>query len=249
MRVAQVWRYPVKSMQGECLDALAIDADTVHGDRAWGVRDSSSGAVLTGRAARSLLHATATTEGADDVCITLPDGRRVRADDEHTDLVLSSFVGQPVHLARAKPDERTVFEAPVEYSDAPGPTVQWRSVPSTFNDGHPVHLLTTASLRAGGVLHRDGDWDVRRFRPNLLVDCEGDYFPEDAWVHVRIGNVELEVYKRTTRCVVTARAQPGLDDDLEVPRALARHRRAQLGVYARILTPGTVAVGDEVEVR
>jgi uncharacterized protein YcbX len=123
---------------------------------------------------------------------------------------------------------------------------RWQSRPGSFNDGHPVHFLTTASLRAAGALHPEGQWDVRRFRPNVLIEVDGDEFVEDEWTSVTIGDVVLEVYKRTTRCAITARAQPGLDDDLEVPRSLARNRSAKLGVYARVRTAGTIAPGDGV---
>lgn len=238
MRVAQLWRYPVKSMQGESVDSLEVLGERVPGDREWGVRDSVTGVVLTGRTAGALLHAHARIEG-ESVRITFPDGREVREGDEHTDLALSSYVGQPVHLVRAKPDEQARFAMP----DA-----QWQSVAGSFNDGSPVHVLTTASLRAGAGLHPTGAWDVRRFRPNLLIDVDGDDFVEDAWTSIRIGDVELEVYKRTTRCPMTARSQPGLDDDLAVPRSLARNRTAKLGVYARVKAAGTIDAGADVVV-
>ncbi|MEA3057120.1 MAG: uncharacterized protein QOD30_2552 [Actinomycetota bacterium] len=248
MRVAQVWRYPVKSLQGERPAALEVGLERVAGDREWGVRDSATGVVLTGRTARPLLHAHARLAGPDDVVVTLPDGRELHETDDTIDLALSAYVGQPVHLAHAKSDERAAFEAPVELSDDTSPMAQWQSCPGSFNDGHPVHLLTTASLRAAGALHPDGEWDVRRFRPSVLLDVDGDEFAEDAWTAVTIGDVALEVYKRTTRCAITARAQPGLDDDLEVPRSLARNRNAKLGVYARVTTAGTIAPGDPVTV-
>ena len=238
MRVAQLWRYPVKSMQGESLDSIELDGERVPGDREWGVRDRVTGTVLTGRTAGALLHASARTEG-DAVCIELPDGRQVRDTDEQADLILSSYVGQPVHLAHAKADEQAAFAMP----DA-----RWRSMPGSFNDGNPVHVLTTASLRAAGALHPDGVWDPRRFRPNLVIDVDGDVFAEDEWASITIGQVRLDVIKRTTRCPMTARSQPGLDDDLMVLRTLTRNRSAKLGVYARVSATGRISAGDDVSV-
>jgi uncharacterized protein YcbX len=244
MRVAQVWRYPVKSMQGESLDSLEVGIERVPGDREWGVRDSTTGTVLNARTTRPLLHASATLDG-EGVRVTMPDGRELRDGDEHIDLALSALVGTPVHLAKAKADERAAFETVSEYG-TPGETVQWASRPGTFNDGHPVHVMTTASLRAATAMHPSGTWEARRFRPNLLIDVEGDEFAEERWEGIRIGDVELEIYKRTTRCSMTARSQPGLLDDLEVPRALARNRNAKLGVYARVIVPGTIDAGADV---
>lgn len=236
MRVAQVWRYPVKSMQGESLGSLDLGDGRVAGDREWGVRDSSTGSVLTARTAGALLHASARLDG-ESVRIELPDGRQLREGDEHTDLALSSYVGQSVHLARAKPDEQAAFAMP----DA-----RWQSLPGSFNDGHPVHIVTTASLRAASALHPDGHWDPRRFRPNIVIEADGDEFLEDAWTGIRIGDVELDVYKPTTRCPMTARSQPGLDDDLAVLRTLARNRRSKLGVYARVRVAGRIDAGTAV---
>jgi uncharacterized protein len=246
MRVAQVWRYPVKSMQGERLDALRI-ADTVVGDRVWGVRDSVTGVVLTGRATRPLLHLRARSDG-DGVRITLPDGRDLHSEDDRTDLALSSHLGLPVHLARAEAGETGTFEAPEDFADDTSRRVRWPSLPGTFNDGHAVHVLTDASLRGAAALHPAGEWDVRRFRPNVFVETEGDDFPEDQWTSIHIGDVALEVYKRCTRCAMTSRSQPGLVDDLDIPRTLARNRKAKIGVYARVTTGGTIAAGDDVRV-
>jgi uncharacterized protein YcbX len=80
-----------------------------------------------------------------------------------------------------------------------------------------------------------------------VLEAEGDDFIEDGWSKLRIGSVELEVYKQTTRCVLTSRSQPGLVDDLAVPRALARNRKAKLGVYARVTAAGSIAPGDPVD--
>jgi uncharacterized protein YcbX len=245
MRVAQVWRYPVKSMQGESLTSLDIELERVPGDREWGVRDSTTGVVLNARTDRALLRARSASDG-EGVRVTLPDGRELRDGDEHTDLALSAFVGRAVQLVRAKPDEQAAFETPAELSGDPTTMVQWQSRPGSFNDGHLVHVLTTASLRAAARLHPDGAWDARRFRPNVLLDVDGDDFVEDGWTGLTIGDVELEVYKRTTRCVLTSRAQADLPDDMEVPRSLARNRNAKLGVYARVHTPGTIDAGADV---
>jgi uncharacterized protein len=246
MRVTEVWRYPVKSMQGESLKALTIGKERIPGDREWGVRDSVSGDVLTARATRRLLQAAAQVDEDGEVCITLPDGRVLREDDATTDLALSSFVGQPVHLAHAKSDEQARFETMSEFSTDTPTLVQWASKKGSFNDGAAVHVLTTASLRAASAMHPEGAWTARRFRPNLVVDVDDDGFVEDAWTALRIGDVELEIFKRATRCSITARAQPGLAEDVEIPRTLARNRNAKLGVYAHVRVPGTIAAGAVV---
>jgi uncharacterized protein YcbX len=105
-----------------------------------------------------------------------------------------------------------------------------------YVDEADLHLLTVAAL---------GAWDVRRFRPNLLLDTRVDL--DDALGYrVRLGSVTLEVTKRTKRCAMTTCAQPGLPKDVGVLRSLAHERDLRQGVYARVVTPGRITLGDDM---
>jgi uncharacterized protein YcbX len=119
-----------------------------------------------------------------------------------------------------------------------------------FVDVFPLLLLTTASLRAGEAAYGAGAWDVRRFRPNVLIEAEGTDWVEDAWSGkaVRIGDVELQAIAPCSRCTMVTRAQPGLDKDLDVFRTLNREHGATFGMWATVTTPGTIRTGDPVEV-
>jgi hypothetical protein len=57
MRLVEIARYPVKSLQGELLSSAEIEPDGVRGDRGWGIRDETTGKILTGRRAAQLLFA------------------------------------------------------------------------------------------------------------------------------------------------------------------------------------------------
>ena len=127
--------------------------------------------------------------------------------------------------------------------------------PGTFQDLAPVTLMTTASLRAAASAYPSGRWDPRRFRSNLLIEIDGDGFVENAWVGRRlaVGDVVLEGVAATPRCIMTTLAQADLPADPEILRTLARHNRVELkgsgrfaclGVYASVVTPGRIAVGD-----
>ena len=103
--------------------------------------------------------------------------------------------------------------------------------------------------RCGAVSGRRGD--VRRFRPNILVDVdEQDGWVEDGWCGrvVRIGDVELVPRQPCVRCTMVTRPQPDLERDLEIYRTIARHHGGTLGVWSTVQRPGTVHVGDTVEV-
>jgi uncharacterized protein YcbX len=123
--------------------------------------------------------------------------------------------------------------------------------PGTFVDLSPVHLLSTASLAS---LSADGaGYDVRRFRPNVLVavDEPAPDFPEAEWVGatVQIGSAAMRVTVPTIRCVVPTRPQPGLELDRALTRQLATRTDRFLGVYADVVDAGVLRVGDEVRVR
>jgi uncharacterized protein YcbX len=121
-----------------------------------------------------------------------------------------------------------------------------------FLDDASVHVLTTASMRAMEDVAASQQWDARRFRPNVVVDVgEARRFVEDDWVggRLRIGEVELEVVKRTTRCSMVGRAQPGgIQGDMEVIGALRSHHDLTLGVHAQVVVPGVVRRGDPVDI-
>lgn len=84
MVLVGVWRYPVKSLQGEPLDGVRVADDGLLGDRQWGIRDQRTGRILTARRRPELLAAAAAYDG-DLPMITLPVPRphRRRAGKEH----------------------------------------------------------------------------------------------------------------------------------------------------------------------
>ena len=91
-----------------------------------------------------------------------------------------------------------------------------------------------------------GDWDVRRFRPNVVIAGEDERAL--LGTTVRIGTAELEVVKEIDRCVIVTRPQPGIDRDKSVLVAVHRERSGNLGVGAIVRRPGQVAVGDSLSV-
>jgi uncharacterized protein YcbX len=248
--IGEVWRYPVKSLGGERLHGhVAVGAAGIEGDRAFAVVDDGSGKVLSAKRVPALFEAGATWLGAGRVRINGP-GFDVTNGDDDVDATLSGWLGRPVHLATPQPEQRAVFEMEVDPDDA-SEVVDLRTPPGRFFDSRScLHVLTTASLAAGAKLHPAGDWDARRFRPNVVVDLTDEGFPEDGWVdgHLRLGGVTGHVRKRTSRCVMTARAQPGLGHDSRIYRSLLEARDGDLGVYVDPTEAGTLAAGDAVEV-
>jgi uncharacterized protein YcbX len=235
--VQEIWRFPVKSMQGERIEAAELEPQGLRGDRAFALFDTETGLGLTARRVPQLLFAAAAYRNDGALTITLPDG--TTADD---DRALSDWLGRPVTLrAAAEPGER-VFENPADFEhDAVWELFHGST--GAFHDSGKVHvsLLSRATI---------GDWPPRRFRANVLLDGGG----EDALVRSRVGlgGAELYVRQRITRCVMVTQPQPeGVDGriekDLDVLRAIHRERDSCLAIGSTVVTPGRFAVGDEVQ--
>ena len=112
--VAELWRYPVKSIGGERLDVAEIDEWGIRGDRQWAVVDLATGYGLTAKRVPELLFATASVVD-DDVAIALPDGTGTIGTGPATDQALSTWLGRPVTLRRATTDRAATYEIAADF--------------------------------------------------------------------------------------------------------------------------------------
>ena len=245
--VQALFRYPVKSMQGLPVEQVEVGAAGIAGDRTWALVDLERGTLLSAKRHSALLQAA-----ADDERITLPDGATVElssGSSADADRVLSDWLGRPVELRTAGGGESLSYEMTFE---PPNDHAEYVPIPSpagSFLDLAGVHLLSTATLDAGRHAYPDLDWDVRRFRPNVVVDgSELEPFGEDAWTgrQVRVGGAVLAATQPTVRCAMPLRAQPGLERQRDLYDALEDLHRNHLGLYLDIVEPGPVSVGDPV---
>ncbi|CAM3886050.1 MOSC domain-containing protein [Smaragdicoccus niigatensis] len=280
--VVALWRYPVKSMQGEQISSSVIDRRALHADRMWAVRDLELKAVTTARRLPMLLGCSARYVeepaigvGPGDVAhvvVTFPDGSEiVSTDRDRMNRALSDLTGKSVALVSLPPvtdkaayrgvmfskkDIRQQFQVadgdPLpDFSMFPLRKLAELAIFATpvgiFADAYPVHILTTSSLKAMAAI--GGDFDVRRFRPNILVETTGEGLVEQDWIGgtLRTGTVGIRVEVPTVRCSVPLRPQPGLEPDPAVVKTISRHNDRCLGVYADVTTVGSVSVGDAVE--
>ncbi|MCU1453804.1 MAG: uncharacterized protein JWN46_1950 [Acidimicrobiales bacterium] len=256
--VSGLFRYPVKSMQGMTVERLRFDVCGAVGDRRYAVIDAATDRIISAKTEPRLLEASA-QDAAGGVTLRLPDGAELAADDPAVDDTLSRWLGRPVTLAEAdvEPDRALVYDArsrSYEMTfDPADDAAEAYAIPSpsgTFLDLAAAHVLTTASIARCREQAPGTTWDVRRFRPNVLVELDGDGFPEDDWVgrQVRLGGAVLAVDQRAVRCAMPLRAQPGgIDRDLAVFHTMQELHDNHLGVYCRVTTPGEVRLGDAVE--
>ena len=219
-RVGELWRHPVKSVGGARVPGLVLGPAGVLGDRAWAVRDVATGAILSAKREPRLFLVAAEAVG-EGVTVSVPEpaaAGRASASGRDADALLSEWLGRAVRLELAAAD-------PMRHGG--------------FVDEAHLHLVATGEL---------GDWDVRRFRPNVVVHGVHD-LDDLVGERLQLGTAVVEVDKRTKRCAMPTMAQGcGLRKDVGVLRALARERELRLGVYAHVVTPGRVEVGAPIAI-
>lgn len=225
-RVVGLTRYPLKSTGGEPLTRVAVTGRGLDGDRSWAVY-ADDGRIGSGKNSRrfqrvdGLLRLRSRLVDGVPV-VELPDGSTAVAGRPETDARLGELLGRPVTL-RAEAD-----------------------VP--HHDASPVHLVTTASLRRLEELV-GAPVDARRMRANLVLDVPGSGFAEDGWAGRRIAvgdEVLLDLGEGMPRCVMVTAAQPGIEHEPAVLRALARENDLNCGLQATVARGGEIALGDEV---
>lgn len=258
--VASLWRYPVKSMMGEELNASLVTERGLLGDRAFALVDRETGKVVSAKEPRKwarMFEFRASYavppggNGLPPMRIALPDGSIVTSDLPNLNEVLSRELGREVALAASAPDAPSLEEY---WPDIEG--LAFREVvtdeampPGTFFDLAVVHVLTTATIDRLRELYADGRFEVRRFRPNVVVTGSDRGFVENDWIGrtLALGDeVRLEVTGPCPRCVMTTLPQYDLPKDPGILRAAAKHNAANVGVYASVVRGGTVRRGDAV---
>jgi hypothetical protein len=209
--IRALWRFPVKSMLGEGLEAVDLDEGGVVGDRAYAIVDRETGKVASAKHPKlwpNLLSCRATFvepplpgDEVPPARIDLADGDSVRSDAADVNDVLSRFFGRDVELAAAAQDGYTIdqYHPDEENYDPDGHRDEVveaqlgaaffneRGLPSavpagSFFDLYPLSVLTTSSLDRFGELEPESRFDARRFRMNVIVDTPAGGFVENEWV-------------------------------------------------------------------
>jgi uncharacterized protein YcbX len=259
--VVSLWRYPVKSMQGEELNASAVTDRGLLGDRALALVDAGDGKVASAKNPRKWPHlfdSRAAFTGPVEpgalpaVRITLPDGRALSGEQADRDQVLSAALGRPVALRGSAAQAPVLEEYWPDIDGLPHrDAVTDEAMPQgAFFDLATVHLLTTATLDRLRELYPQGRFEARRFRPNIIVACGDQHGPvEQSWVGrtLALGDeVRLQITRPCGRCVMTTLAQADLPRDTGILRAAVQHTAGNVGVYASVLRGGTLRRGDAV---
>ncbi|BDX34315.1 molybdenum cofactor biosynthesis protein [Mycobacterium antarcticum] len=263
MHVGTLYRYPVKSMLGEAVDALFIDERGVEGDRRLALIDEATGRVASAKQARlwrALLTCSATMD-AGRVSIQMPDGVTMAAEADEVDARLSKLLARQVHLAHSRPPgasvERADPEQVLEFGldaevEAPLLELAEATPGASFTDYAPVHAITTATLERIDI-------DAERYRPNLVIVTPPGFPPyaENEWTGrtLAVGQARLRSLGPTPRCVIPTLEHGRLGRAPQAIRTPASENRVSAldmgvlpcaGAYFEVVAAATIRVGDRV---
>jgi uncharacterized protein YcbX len=209
--VAELWRYPVKSMGGERVEASDVSEAGFTGDRGYAVIDPATAKVGSAKHPRlwgallqckaRYLDAPAAGAALPPVAITLPDGQETGSEDPHVDERLTGLFGRPVQLTTVTPEgngylavwpdmdgvmpddvrEQSKVEGDESEGTLTGLSLGLASPPGTFFDVAALHVLTTSTLARLGELEPRSRFAVERYRPNVMIETKSDAFAENDW--------------------------------------------------------------------
>ena len=272
MHISQLWSYPVKSMVGGSVDSVELTSLGIAGDRHWAIRDLENGGIRGAKKIGDLMKCTAVRNG-DAVNISLPNGSVVSSSDVDMNSRLSEALGISValeslpadgnlqHFRRGPGDSddplvelRSIFgreenEPLPDFTVFPPEVMEFESPPGTHYDCWPLLVMTTSALQALRDVLPESVIDIRRFRPSIVIDGAEAGHPEFTWKGrtASIGSAVIEFLDPCPRCVmVTREINADIPQDRSILRHIVRELNQNLGVYARIVQPGSVSVDDTV---
>lgn len=247
MRISQIWRYPVKSMQGEQLAEANVGPAGLEGDREWAVVDAESGVSLSAKRYKILLECHAWTSDS-GVMIRLPDGSEHAAGSDAAAAALSALLERPVVTRTAAATDKIQHEFPTGVSDGTGDPFLHEPETEAFFDSAQLHLLTTSTLAKFEQLLPESSIHHARYRPNFIVDGAATGFIENEWVGttINVGSLPCDVFDDMRRCVMVTHPQGELGRDIEVLRIAASENKRAAGVAMKALDVGRVRTGDEI---
>lgn len=255
-RIVSVWRYPVKSMLGEELNASQVTERGLLGDRAYAFIDPTNGKIVSAKnpskwskmfeCRASFIAPPVSGEKLPNVRMTLQDGVSVSSDQPDVNRVVSSKLGREVELKSIAPQAPSLEEY---WPDIEGlanrEIVTDEGIASgapagTFFDFSAIHFVTTATLNRLHDSYPQGRFELQRFRPNFVIEpASGEKgFPENAWAGrtLLIGDqLRLNVIIPCARCVMTTMAQGTLPKDPGILRTIAQQNKPMIAALGAAL--------------
>lgn len=274
--IASIWHYPVKGMAGAALSEALVGARGIEGDRLWAVQDLKRQEIQSCKFRPQLLQCRASYSRTDDsgITITFPSGEQNLCGDATANQRLSELLGHASELRPLEPETNRAFyrrykrgdnhwldelkstfaretdEPLPDLDNLPQEMQEYVCRLGTFFLVSPLHILTTATLETLRGLNPYADWDLERFRPNIVIETEQGVsgLAEQNWIgrRLRIGETEIQCQDTAPRCGAVVRPQQELKEARSILRTIVANADQNLGIYGDNFQEGTIRVGDGV---
>jgi uncharacterized protein len=248
-------------MMGEELNSSYVTEHGLIGDRVYAIIDQQTGKVASAKNPgkwgklfdfrAAFIDSLQSVEDIPPVRITLPDGSQIFSDHDDTDHTLSRVLGREVSVMKASLEKPSYEEywPNVEGLAQREMVTDEAMPPQTFFDIAVIHLLTTSTINHLRELYPEGRFEVRRFRPNIVVESTSEEkdFIENLWVDKKLTigeEIVLRITAPCTRCVMITLPQGDLPKDLGILRTVAKYNQVHAGVYASVDRGGIIRRGD-----
>jgi uncharacterized protein YcbX len=228
--VEALFRYPIKSMGGEPLEAVDLGWHGLDGDRRLALRRAGD------RGGFPWLTATKLSDLVRYVPVRRGEG------------------SLPSHVRTPQGEELPAFgpELADEVARAHGSPVEMTHLSRGVFDEASVSVISTATIEEIGRLARR-ETEVGRFRPNVVIASPGSRpFEEDDWIGgiLAFGDGDdapaIAITNRDERCAMVNLDPVSGCASPEVLKAIVRERDNKAGVYATVIRRGRLAVGQRV---
>ena len=235
-RISAIFRYPVKSMAGESLEVARLGWHGIEGDRRFALRR------LTDKSNFPWLSASKLPE----LILYKPFG----FDSNNAELL-------PTHVRTpdGKEYELQSNELREEISRRYGSDVELMNLKAGVFDEAPISVITSSTVQC---IEREsgrsvGSCDIRRFRPNVLIESvSAEPFEEDRWVGQTLMFGEgddcavIKVYMKDERCRMVNLDPDTAERDVQVMRTVVRLNENYAGGYGTVVRAGELRVGQVV---
>lgn len=243
MRVATLWRHPIKSHGREELQEVTLVAgESMPFDRLWAIAHDSAKAELGVWAschhfsrvskAPALMAVTAhLNEATGDITLSHPDRPDLTVNPDSDPDALIAWTGPLVPQNRALPSHVMRLDGR-GYTDSDFPSVTLCNIAS--------HQAVETFL--------DAPLSIHRWRGNIWFDSDAAWTEFD-WINrdVRVGDTILRPRERTDRCLATTANPDTGRRDADTLKALESFGHQDFSVRAEVIEGGTIRPGDKVE--
>lgn len=255
-------RYPIKSMGAEALTTIEITEKGLLGDRSYALIEPGTNKIISAKNPKKWkyimdLRVRYDLKDSKDknnkLEIIFPNGTKVNSQEDNLSVKLSSYFNHDVELTSTVPSKVIIEEYLTDTDDERDAIVDADIAQGTFFDLGTVHLITSGTIKHLEQLYPEGDFNLKRFRPNIFIELDSDEvgFVENSWIGQRIligKEVVLEIQQACPRCVMTTLDQNHLLKDPNILKIAKKHNNGHVGVYANVISTGIIHVNDSIKI-